>query len=416
MNFITTLHRSRSRSRSRSRFRFRFRFRFRLRCVLTCLLALLPAAQPRLPLVAAEPVAVEPTAPHAAAPHAAGPDTAEPASEPDGPAVPGPPEQISPAAVGSPAAVDSVPVDSIPVESVPASADSGFWFLSTARSPQDFRKSCPTFCPSVSRYEQCHGFHGSDLAALGEGLEPGVPVCIVIHGSFVDTASACRESVCVWKWLKSAGCGHRMQMIYFNWPSFRPMTPLVAADVNMLGHRAARNGYYLAELIQYIPPECPICLIGHSHGTRVVASGLHLMAGGVVEGVRHPTSRAHGRSIRAVFSAAAIDHQWLCPGKKYDRALCSTECVLNLHNCVDPALRVYALRLPFVSTRPLGLTGLSGHDRRRLGGAGRRVREYDVSSEVGGRHLFPNYFNNRRLAMVIRNYVYFPDRVTTASR
>lgn len=310
---------------------------------------------------------------------------------------------------------DAFDDQSADVQYAPVS-ETGFWFLSTANSPQKFRHTCPRFCPAISRYDQCAGFRRSDLAELSGSLEPGVPVCIVIHGSFVDTPSACRESVGVWNWLRSAGCGDRMQMIYFNWPSFRPMTPLVAADVNMLGHRAARNGYYLAELIQFIPPECPICLMGHSHGTRVVASGLHLLAGGVVEGVRHPTSRAHGRSIRTVFSASAIDHHWLCPGKKYDRALCSTECVLNLHNCVDPALRVYSMRLPFIASRPLGLNGLSNRDRRRLGSVGRRIVDYDVSREVGGRHLWPNYFHNPRLAMVVRNYVYFPDRAAMVSR
>lgn len=294
-------------------------------------------------------------------------------------------------------------------------SDSGYWFLSTQNSPQSFDHQCPQFCPDVSRYDQCVGFQPSSLQDICSGLEPGVPVCIVIHGSFVDTQSACRESVCVWNWLRSAACGQRMQMIYFSWPSFRPITPLAQFDVNMLGRRAARNGYYLAELIQHFPVECPVCLIGHSHGARVVAAGQHLLAGGAIQGVCHPFARTNGRQLRTVFTAAAVDHNWFRPGRKYDRALCSTQCVLNMSNRADPALAIYPLRLPLIAKKSIGLAGLTKPDRRRMGASARKIVDYDVSAAVGARHLWPYFFNNRSLAMAMRNYVYFPDCVRPVS-
>jgi hypothetical protein len=288
--------------------------------------------------------------------------------------------------------------------------DSGFWFVSTHRSPQSFAHTCPRFCPGVLRYEQCAGYRHSSLAELCAALEPGVPVCIMIHGSFVDTASACRESICTWKWLRRGSMGRRMQMIYLTWPSYSPLGPLLQLEVNKLGRRAARNGYYLAELTQHIPPECPICLLGHSHGTRVIASGLHLLAGGNVQGVCHPYARAEGRHIRTVFAASAIDHDWLNPSHRYGRALCSTQCLLNLRNVRDPALKFYSCRLPLVAKRPLGLTGLTPRDRRQLGGWGGKVNDYDVTGTIGAAHLWPYYFNRPSLACVLHNYVYFPDR------
>jgi len=294
-------------------------------------------------------------------------------------------------------------------------ADSGYWFLSTNNCPQSFDHTCPQFCPIVLRREQCDDFRRSSLAELSGGLEPGVPVCIVIHGSFVDTPSACHESGFVWNWLRSASCGNRMQMVYFSWPSFKPLSIFAANDVNILGRQAARNGYYLAELIQHIPPECPICILGHSHGTRVASAGLHLMAGGRIQGICHPFARANGRQIRTVFAAAAVDHNWLNPGKRYDRALRSTECILNLTNCKDPALAVYPLRMPLFVKRPIGSTGLTGWDRRQLGRMGTKIRDYDVSRAVGASHLWPYYFRNNDLAMAMRNYVYFPDRNTAAT-
>ena len=77
----------------------------------------------------------------------------------------------------------------------------------------------------------------------------------------------------------------------------------------------------------------------------------------------------------------------------------------------DPALAVYPLRLPLLVRRPLGMTGLTRLDRSRLGPRGNRVLDYDVSSAIGASHLWPYYFQNPRLAMVMRNYVYFPDVV-----
>ena len=293
----------------------------------------------------------------------------------------------------------------------PPLADTGFWFLNTHHSPQEFNSSCPKFCPGVTRFENCQGFRNSSFQEMLSGVEPGVPVCIMVHGSFVDTPSSCRESKATWHWLRGASCGHRMQMIYFHWPSYRDWSPLVAIDTNQLGRRASRNGYYLAELIHQLPPECPVCLVGHSHGTRVISSGLHLMGGGAIQGVCHPYARTNGRPIRVVFAGAAIDHHWLSPGKRYDRALSNMQCLLNLTNPLDPALTVYPLRLPLLVRRPLGITGLTRFNRRRIGSQSRKVVDYNVSRAVGVNHLWPHYFTKPGLAVVMRNYVYFPDRV-----
>jgi len=293
----------------------------------------------------------------------------------------------------------------------PPLAETGFWFLNTHHSPQDFDYSCPRFCPAVMRFDDCQGFRDSSFQEMIAGIEPGVPVCIMVHGSFVDTPGSCRESKCTWHWLQSASCGHRMQMIYFHWPSYRRLTPLVAIDTNQLGRRASRNGYYLAELIHQLPSECPVCLIGHSHGTRVISSSLHLMGGGAIQGVCHPYARANGRPIRAVFAGAAIDHHWLNPGKRYDRALPNMQCLLNLTNHLDPALAVYPFRLPLLVRPPMGVTGLTRFDRRHIGPQSEKVLDYDVSRAIGASHYWPYYYKKPGLAMAMRNYVYFPDQV-----
>lgn len=288
--------------------------------------------------------------------------------------------------------------------------DTGFWYLSTHSSPQTFDQR-PCFRPGVCRYEDGAGFHRSHFQNLKTQLQPGIPICIVVHGSFMDVPSTWSESVCTWRWLKSASMGQPMQMIYLTWPSYRTIGPAVQIQVNQLGRRAARNGYYLAELLQHLPPESPVCLVGHSHGTRVVSASLHYLAGGTVQSMKHPWARSNGRRIRAVFAASAIDHDWLLPGHKYDRALCTTECVLNLYNRHDPALGIYPLRFPLVAKRALGAQGLTRRDRVLLGPRSRQVVDYNATDAIGTTHLWPYYYRNPGLAMAMHNYVYFPDHV-----
>lgn len=282
----------------------------------------------------------------------------------------------------------------------------GYWIVSSWNSPQEFENDQLRFCPQVRRVDECTDGCPSSMEQLRGSLIAGVPICIVIHGSFMDSPSVLPDSHRTYSWLKAGASGRPFQMIYFSWPSDRALSPLASIDVAILGSRASRNGFYLASLIQSLPPECPICLVGHSHGTRIISSGLHLLGGGVVEGHRHCTPGCSGRRIRVVYTASAIDHDWLNPEERYGRALCCVECLINLRNVKDPALQIYPLRR-IGSSRALGLAGFTSKDRRELGAYGSRVRDWDVSSLIGHDHSWPNYVAHNSLASSLRNYLFF---------
>ncbi len=282
----------------------------------------------------------------------------------------------------------------------------GYWIVSSWNSPQEFEDDQLRFCPQVQRVDECTDGHSSSMEQLTSSLIPGVPICIVVHGSFMDSPSVLPDSHNTWNWLKTGACGRPFQMIYFSWPSDRALSPFASIDVAILGSRASRNGFYLASLIQSLPPECPVCLVGHSHGTRVISSGLHLLGGGVVEGHRHCTPGCAGRRIRVVCTASAIDHDWLNPEERFGRALCCVECLINLRNAKDPALQIYPLRR-IGSSRALGAAGFTSKDRRELGAYGSRVRDWDVSSIIGHDHSWPNYVAHNSLASSLRNYLFF---------
>jgi len=280
------------------------------------------------------------------------------------------------------------------------------WLVSTRPSKQSFGRECPVFCPRIQRIDHCGCIQGSSLAELAQSITPGVPVCISIHGSFVSQQDVINEEPLMNRWLETASGGHSFHQINFSWPSSYPILPTIKCDSTYLGRRAARNGWYLAEFIRYLPPECPICLVGHSHGCRLISSALHLMAGGSVQGKIHPWSRVNGRRIRVIFTAAAIKHDWLNPGERYGRALCSAECILNLRNRHDPALLVYPLRHPF-SGKSLAISGFTDGDRRELQGWSTRVADYDVTHLIGCRHGWPRYLAQLQLAWSVRRYLFF---------
>lgn len=313
-----------------------------------------------------------------------------------------------------PPPVPQADVESHRIDALP-STDPGYWIVSTHESPQSFDRECPQFRPCVTRFDCECGCHPrcARFSTMCQSLQPGVPICIYVHGSFVSTDDVAYQAASTRRWLQSASCGSPVHVINFTWPSSRPiLIATVSCDVNLLGRRAARNGWYLAELLRHLPPESPICLIGHSHGTRVVASALHLMGGGQVQGVSHPYSRPNGRRIRTVFAAAAIRHDWLNPGERYGRALCSTECLINLKNRHDAALCLYPLRHPF-SGHALGKRGFSSRDRRDLRGWSHKVQDYDVTRCIGHHHMWPQYLRYSSLAWLIRNYVFFPELMSS---
>lgn len=295
------------------------------------------------------------------------------------------------------AAESSQPEPVVTANSGTSDGPGRYWIVSTEDSPQSFDDSLPRFCARVQCRHADGSGHGSSLQDLQKSLQPGIPLVIMVHGSFMDSPSVGPESLRTWKWLQHAAGGKPFEFIYFRWPSYRSPSLMINIDVAVLGRRASRNGFYLAGLIKALPETTSVGLIGHSHGTRVIASALHLMAGGRVEDIGCPDLLCSHRHIRTVFTASAIDHDWLGKGERFERALCSTEALLNLQNPRDPALIIYPLRR-IGSRRALGHTGFTEKDRQQLGAHAVKVRDMNVGSTVGCQHMWPEWVEHPLVA------------------
>ncbi len=307
--------------------------------------------------------------------------------------------------------VQTVPETLLPVEPTPVSVPQeytcpadGFWIISSRRLCQNALQT-----NAAASMDFFHWAPGCRLTCSNQGsflswLQPGVPVCIYVHGSFVTWKTVVEDSCETYKWIKKASCGRPVQVVFFTWPSDEPFTHIPLLDAKHLGERAGFNGLYLHSLLETLPCESPTSLIGHSHGARVVVSSMHLRGGGEVDGYR--VRNCCQRRIRVVLAAAAIDHDWLNPGHRYECALRPVECLLNIRNQHDAALAIYPLIRPF-SRRATGKSGFTRHDVRQMGPQVAKINEMDVTESLRLRHVWPYYLSDDRIARAISGYVYF---------
>lgn len=295
---------------------------------------------------------------------------------------------------------------------VRGACDPNYWIVSArcCNSQLECNQNC-NFC--VYRFDGPGPGRRAGLDELYASIQPGIPVCFMVHGSFVVWDSMLRDSAGTYRWLRDAAPERPIQMIFFTWPSDDTSRLLPnaidTADARRLGRRAELNSLYLADLITRVPNTNPISLIGHSHGARMVSAALHLLSGGMVQDRTFVGGRYNHQRIRAVLAAAAMDHNWFNPGEQYGLALCRAEAIMNVRNRHDLPLFFHPTHHLFAS-RALGRAGITPHDQYRIGPDACRIEECDVTAIIGCRHVWPHYYREPAIACAIRRYVYFDDQ------
>lgn len=281
-----------------------------------------------------------------------------------------------------------------------------YWIVSSRRAAQH-RLDPPTGSLDYFRRGPDGAVVSSDAACMQSEMIPGAPVCIFVHGSFVGWPDQLETARSSYHWIRNAAPDRPLNVIFFDWPSDGPYTYLFPIDVTVRGERAEFNGFHVAHLISLLPPDCPVCIIGHSHGARATASALHLVANGTVKNYAFYGDIGRHRPVRAVLAAAAVDHDWLNPDGPYGRALCRSE-VMNLRNHCDAALFFYPLARP-LSRPALANVGFTDADRAEMGLLAYRAIELDVTDFVGRSHTFPYYEREPAIAAAIAPFVYFAE-------
>ena len=231
----------------------------------------------------------------------------------------------------------------------------------------------------------CRWIPGSPAEFLA-GDDPSIPTVVWIHGNQVEAERAMEMGYAWYRRLRGS-IDSPLRFVIWSWPSQNTGGSL-RDDARFKAAISEAHGYYLALLARQMNSDVPLTLVGYSFGARLVTSSLHLMGGGRIGRLQFDSPNAR-RPLHAVLLAAALDNDWLVPGRRHGQALSQVDDLLILMNSCDPVLKFYPLLCPRSHAVALGREGLSGWSR--LGEQRGKVEQIDVSRAIGRHHDWRRY-------------------------
>ncbi len=212
-----------------------------------------------------------------------------------------------------------------------------------------------------------------------------MPTINYVHGKRITPSDSHLQGLAVYRRMMQSGAsGPPIRFVIFSWPSAQ-VGPLLR-DVRVKAARTGPAGCQLAWLVDQLPAETPISLVGPSFGARVITGGLHLLGGGSL-GHLALSQRVHPNRppMNVVLISATMHAHWLGEGQYHGHAMSQVNRMLLINNCRDPAMRYYHLAF---DGRPqaMGLCGptyISPAERSK-------IVTRDVSRYVS-RHLLSQY-------------------------
>jgi hypothetical protein len=233
-------------------------------------------------------------------------------------------------------------------------------------------------------------------------FDASVPTIFFIHGNQITPGDAKNEGLSVYrKMILQDPHAPRIRFAVFSWPSSRVGGLL--RDVREKAARTEPAGYHLAWLLNQMPADAPVSLIGFSFGARIITGGLHVLAGGSLGGSLSLGERAntHRAPVNAVLMAAANHSYWLAEGQHHGRAMSQVDRMLLINNCQDRAMRYYDMLVPGRGgPQAMGLRGPTRISSKDSG----KIYNRDVSRYVGSSHELMDYICAPGDAGLIWNY------------
>ncbi|MEM9353610.1 MAG: hypothetical protein AAGA92_11405 [Planctomycetota bacterium] len=217
------------------------------------------------------------------------------------------------------------------------------------------------------------------------------PVIVFVHGNRVSPGEDRRTGLMVHRVLHhKLGALGPYRYVVWSWPSTRVSGLL--NDCQLKAKKTKPAAWRLAWLLDKIPADTPVALVGYSFGARVSTGALHLLAGGALDGLQLQDRCCPNRRVsQATLLAAALDADWLGPQGYHGRALTRVDHVTLLTNGRDPAMRFYHLSTEGRRVRALGWQGLIGPQPPLAGGP--QIERLDVTEVVGRSHALSGYLS-----------------------
>lgn len=249
---------------------------------------------------------------------------------------------------------------------------------------------------------------GWKVSGRDEFLRAGGPVSatnIFVPGNGY-TANQARDlgGIAYRRLVAGAPSEQSLRFVIWSWPSDHIDAGPVQ-DARVKATRTTLAAWYLARWLDDLEPLGATSIIGCSFGARVVGEALQLRGGGRLNAYQLADPATARSKVRVVLVSAAIDNDWLLPGRRLGLALNDVERILLINNTSDGVLRRYGwLYGRRNSAAALGYTGLDSLGR--LGADAAKVRQIDATDLMGRRHGFLNYFSAPRVVGWMQPYVF----------
>lgn len=233
------------------------------------------------------------------------------------------------------------------------------------------------------------------LGELAERSSDYQAAVVYVHGNWMEWGNTRRRQETLAHLLASRS-DKRVLLISLSWPSQRETGPF--RDVRHHAQCADQQAFALASLLARlgeVAPELPIGLVGFSLGARTITAGLHLGAGGSVEGMRLVDLPDRLGQYRVSLVAAAVDRSWLHPHGRHALAMVQVDQLVNLYNSQDPILQRF--RFIDLTNRPAagGFQGFITANGPRASSPlmpQPRVLQIDCSNCIGASHAELDYY------------------------
>jgi hypothetical protein len=194
-----------------------------------------------------------------------------------------------------------------------------------------------------------------------------------------------------------------MCFVIWSWPSDHTDAGPIK-DLRIKAARTPRVAYCLARWLDEVPSPGQVSLLGTSFGARIIMEALELRAGGKVGNVRldDPADRVRPK-VDVVLISAAIDSDWLLPGRRLGGSLSQADRLLLVNNSSDSTLKRYHwLYGRRSNATALSTTGL----RSRNVAATTDLAQIDAAPIIGRHHGCGPYFESPRLLAAMRSYLF----------
>lgn len=238
-------------------------------------------------------------------------------------------------------------------------------------------------CAQFEAYVNCESggrrWQQASLESL-TSADPSVSTIVFVHGNRLTNWDSKCEGLAAYRRIASQAGDAPIRFVIFSWPSAQIPGPL--KDVRVKAVRTRPAGCQLAWLVDQLPAETPVTLVGFSYGARIATGALHILGGGSLGGMTVSLQHPDRQPMNAVLLASALNSDWLCPGRYHGNAMSMVNQMVLVNNCEDMAMKYYHFSTTCGRPQALGYCGPTCIDPASAS----KIVELNVARYVGREH------------------------------